>query len=143
MVQGRTFYKDGKLMKPDKEPIRAVDLIIADYPDGLRVPGVSDPPHAVPNWNMQDVSFLKSVMQYSARYLHDDAVMLLFYPDSSTIKKEIMTYFKNFKLKVFDEWNVFQTLPLASHVNKSKTVSFQSISNSVEAFTSYLFRILT
>lgn len=90
-------------MVPDIEPVRAVDLIIADYPDGLRVPGVFDPPHGVPNWNEQNVSFLKCFMQYSSKYLHDDALMLQFYPDSSKIKKEIMSYYNNYKLKMFDE----------------------------------------
>lgn len=115
-----------ELIPATPNPVTAVDLLIADYPDGKRVPGVSNPAHAVPNWNEQNPTFVKSFMMFSDKYLHDDGALLFFYPDSANIKREIMSYFKSYKLKIFDEWNVFQTLPLASHSNDTKTVSFRN-----------------
>ena len=94
-MEGRSVYLDGKLMVAGDNPVMAVDLIIADYPDGMQVSGVSDPPHIVPNWNEHSASFLKCVMQFSTKFLHDDGVMLIFYPDSTAIKREIMSFFKN------------------------------------------------
>lgn len=94
-----------------------------EFENQLRADPVTDLAHAVPNWNEPSAIFLKSAMQFSSRFLHDDGVMLIFYPDSLAIKKEIMSFFKNYKLKMFDEWNVFQTLPLASHANPLKIVS--------------------
>ena len=36
-----------------------MDLIIAEYPDGLPVPGVFDFPGQVPHWNKQVQNFVK------------------------------------------------------------------------------------
>ena len=36
-----------------------MDLIIAEYPDGLHVPGVFDFPGQVPHWNKQVQNFVK------------------------------------------------------------------------------------
>jgi hypothetical protein len=43
LCEGRDIYFQGKLKKKP-----AVDLIIVEYPDGLRVPGISDPPTQIP-----------------------------------------------------------------------------------------------
>jgi hypothetical protein len=40
----REYYFDGKLLQKP-----GIDLLIAEYPDGLRVPGVSDPPSQIPH----------------------------------------------------------------------------------------------
>ena len=48
----------------------AVDLSIADYPDGLRVPGVSDPPSQIPPWNANIPRLLNILMAFALTYLH-------------------------------------------------------------------------
>jgi hypothetical protein len=65
----------------------AVDLIIAEYPDGLPVPGVVEFTGQVPHWNKQVENFIKFTIGFSQGYLHDDGALLLFYPYSVKIKK--------------------------------------------------------
>ena len=100
-----------------------MDLIIADYPDGLRVPGLSDPPFQIPYWNVNIPSFLHVMMAFALTYLHDDGAFLLFYPDSSTVKREVAGFFKNYKFKIKDEWTIINCLHLANPMNPSKNVS--------------------
>lgn len=100
-----------------------MDLIIAEYPDGLPVPGVSNPPSEIPHWNASIPSFLHVMMAFSLTYLHDDGAFLLFYPDSSTVKREVAGFFKNYKLKIKDEWTIINSLHLANPMNPSKFVS--------------------
>jgi hypothetical protein len=61
----------------------AVDLIIAEYPDDLPIIGVSEFPGQVSNWNKQVQNFIKFTIGFFQGYL------LLFYPKSVQIKKEI------------------------------------------------------
>jgi hypothetical protein len=81
----------------------AIDLVIAEYPDGLPVPGLSNPSSQVPSWNAFHPNFLKVMMSFTVQYLHDDGAFLLFYPDSAAVKKEISSYFKNYHFKVQEE----------------------------------------
>jgi hypothetical protein len=76
-----------------------IDLIIAEYPDGLPIPGLSIPPSQVPTWNAFYPKFLQVMMSFTVQYLHDDGTFLLFYPDNAAVKKEISGYFKNYHSK--------------------------------------------
>jgi hypothetical protein len=42
-------------------------------------------------------------MGFAYSYLHDDGAFILFYPDSLMVRKEISSFFKNYKMKVLDE----------------------------------------
>jgi len=101
-----------------------VDLLIAKYPDGQRVPGVSNPPYMIPSWNEESDSFLRITMGFAYAYLHDDGGFLLFYPDCPTVRKEIWSFFKNYKMKVFEEWTIINSLHLANPVVPTKKVVF-------------------
>ena len=125
----RQLFFDGKAVEKP-----GVDLVIAEYPDGLRVPGVSDPPSQVPNWNESLEGFLKVTMGFAYAYLHDDGAFLLFYPDSPIVKKEVMSYFKNYKMKVVDEWTIINYLHLANPLHPSKNVSFSKFFNFLQFF---------
>ena len=112
------FFFDGKMQKRP-----AVDLIIAEYPDGLPIPGVSNPPSQIPHWNASIPNFLQVMMAFSLTYLHDDGAFLLFYLDSSMVKREVAGFFKNYKLKIKDEWTIINCLHLANPMNPFKNVS--------------------
>ena len=100
-----------------------VDLIIMDYPDCIQIPGVSDPPSQIPPWNANILSFLNIFMAFALTYLHDDGTFLLFYPDSSAVRREVAGFFKNYKFKIKDEWTIIHYLHLANPINSSKNVS--------------------
>ena len=101
----------------------AVDLVIAEYPDGLHVPGVSEFPGQVPNWNKQVKNFIKFTIGFCQGYLHDDGALLLFYPDSLQIKKEVLSFLYNNNLEVKDEWTIVNSLHLTHPMHNSKPVS--------------------
>ena len=105
-----------------------MDLLIAEYPDGQRVPGVSNPPSQIPPWNEYSDTFLKVTMGFAYSYLHDDGAFILFYPDSPTVRKEISSFFKNYKMKVLDEWTIINYLHLANPLVPAKNVCFLSFS---------------
>ena len=105
----------------DKRP--ACDLVIVDFPDGVCVPGVSDPPTQVPNWNEFSPKFLRSAMTFQVSYLHDDGAFLLFYPDGERPKQEIMKLLKKSKLKLREEWTVINSMHLANPENPQRRVS--------------------
>jgi hypothetical protein len=66
-----------------------MDFIIVEYPDGLRVPTVSDPPIQIPHYNREIPNFLTAMISFVAIYLYDDGAFLLFYLDGSNERKEI------------------------------------------------------
>jgi hypothetical protein len=114
----REFFFSGKLVQKP-----AVDLIIADYPDGLPVTGVSEFSGQVPHWNKQVQNFVKFTIGFCQGYLHDDGALLLFYPDSVQIKKEVLSFLYNNNLEVKEEWTIVNCLHLAHPVHTSKRVS--------------------
>jgi len=116
---GSSFLNfDGKVQKR-----HVVDLIIADYPNGLQVLGVSNPPSQIPHWNANIPSFFHIIMAFYLTYLHDDGTFLLFYFDNLTMKKEVTGFFNNYKLKIKDEWTIINCLHLANPMNPNKNVS--------------------
>jgi hypothetical protein len=118
----REFFFSGKVLQK-----AAVDLIIAENPDGLPVPGVSDFPSQVPTWNKQVQNFIKFTIGFCQGYLHDDGALLLFIPDSVQIKKEVLSYLYNNNLEVKEEWTIVNSLHLTHPMHNSKRVSNQSI----------------
>jgi hypothetical protein len=104
----------------------AVDLIIAEYPDGLPVPGVSGFPGQVPDWNKQVQNFIKFTIGFSQCYLHDDGALLLFIPDSVQIKKEVLSFLYNNNLEVKEEWTIVNSLHLTHPMHTSKWVNNSS-----------------
>ena len=101
----------------------AVDLVIAEYPDGLPVPGVSEFPGQVPNWNKHVQNFIKFTIGFCQGYLHDDGALLLFYPDSVQVKKEVLSFLYNNNLEVKEEWTIVNSLHLTHPMHNSKRVS--------------------
>jgi hypothetical protein len=97
-------------------------LVIAEYPDGLLIPGLSNPPSQVPTWNAFHPKFLQIMMSFTVQYLHDNGAFFLFYLDSIAMKKEISGYFKNYNFKVLEEWTVINSLHLANLLNQAKNV---------------------
>jgi hypothetical protein len=104
----------------------AVDLIIAEYPDGLPVPGVSEFPAEVPTWNKQVQNFIKFTIGFSQGYLHDDGALLLFIPDSVQIKKEILSFLYNNNLEIKEEWTIVNSLHLTHPMHNSKRVGIST-----------------
>jgi len=95
-----------------------VDLVIANYPNGLCVPEVSHSSKRVPFWNEQVQDFLKLTIGFYAGFLHDDGAFLLFYPHNSLL----FSFFNKNNLKVKEEWTVINSLHLRHPFDASKLV---------------------
>ena len=97
----REFFFLGKLSQKG-----AVDLIIAEYPDGLHVLGISEFPWQVPHWNKQVQNFIKFTIGFCEGYFYDDGALLLFYPDNVQIKKEVLSFLYHNNLEVKKKWTI-------------------------------------
>ena len=101
-----------------------MDLVIAEYPDGLHVPGISNSTSDVPTWNETVQGFLRYTIGFCGGYLHDDGALLIFYPDSVNIRKEIFSFFNKNRLTFRREWTIINCLHLAHPLNSSEYVSY-------------------
>ena len=106
--------------KPQKKPF--ADFVIADYHDYLPVLGVSQPPSSVPSWNEQVQGFLRFTIGFCGGFLHDDGALLLFYPESLQIKKELFAFFQKNNLKEMEESTLINSLHLCHPLKASKLV---------------------
>lgn len=118
--KGRRLYFEGVL----KVGRGGFDLMLAEYPDGLRVPGVFDPKHHIPRWNSSQETFLKTIVEFAFKYLHDGGAIVIFYPDSYLVRRKIETYTANFNIKIALECNILNSLLLCSPSQPSSSVSF-------------------
>lgn len=60
-----------------------IDLIIADVPENLPVPLVSD--SMVPEWNKRSEGYFEYLFSFAAANLHDDAVLLVIHPNDPAL----------------------------------------------------------
>ena len=60
-----------------------VDVIIADIPENLPVPNVSDSTYSGPSWNAVDLDSLGEPFGFTDEILHDNEALILFHPDDN------------------------------------------------------------
>jgi hypothetical protein len=99
------------------------DLVVVDIPEGLPVPGLSSPPAAIPDWNVNIKSHLEAVFEFTHYYLHSNAPFLILMPESPTMRAEVQTYARTYDFKILKDWWGFNSLRLASPKDPSTTVS--------------------
>ena len=111
------FYKGSTGVQP------CLDLILADIPEGLPVPGISNPPTSIPTWNQEADEWLHPIFDFADNHLHDDGAIILFHPFRMTTKAMIIGYCECFGFQVRKEWWGMNRLHLTSPINPSVTVS--------------------
>jgi hypothetical protein len=105
-----------------RSDVGMADLVIADIPENLPVPNVSDPSYSVPSWNALDTDFLGELFDFADEILHDDGALLLFHADDNgDFKESIQDHFAAFGFTIFKEWLGVNRLRLhsAKHVDKT------------------------
>jgi hypothetical protein len=100
-----------------------LDLILADIPEGLPVPGISNPPTSIPTWNQEADEWLQPIFDFADNHLHDDGAIILFHPFRMTTKAMILGYCECFGFHVRKEWWGMNRLHLTSPINQNVTVS--------------------
>jgi hypothetical protein len=134
--QRRHFHEISNfiLSLPPSHPKRALgfarsdvgmaDLVIADIPENLPVPNVSDPSYSVPSWNTLDSDFLGELFDFSDEILHDDGALIIFHPDDNgDFRESIEDHFAAFGFNIFKEWLGVNRLRLSSAKHKDKTTN--------------------
>lgn len=99
-----------------------IDLIIADIPENMPVPGISVLNTDIPPWNVRPEKYLETVFEFADLYLHDDAALLLFHPNDRDILLEIEDLAVTYNFKLEHDWWAMNDLPLALPRNPSSTV---------------------
>ena len=92
------------------EDHQCLDLILADIPEGLRVPGISNPPSSISAWNQWSKEWLQPLFDFAYEYLHDDMAIILFHLFRISTKSNILGYYKSYGLqfgKSGGEWTTF------------------------------------
>jgi len=103
--RGREVYFHGN---PVTQP--SVDLVIADIPEGLPVPGLCTPDHVIPPWNAKNVEGIQSIFSFCKKYLHDDGALLVFQPLES--RKLLMPFLKSACLEISLFWTCYNGMML-------------------------------
>ncbi len=100
-----------------------MDLIIADLPEGLPVPGISNPPSYVPAWNIESEDWFQTIFDFADHHLQDDGAIILFHPFRMSAKSNILGYCSTYGFAVRKEWWGMNKLHLTSPINPNLTVS--------------------
>lgn len=100
----------------------AIDLLIADVPENLSVPGISVPPFSIPSWNMRQESYFHDIFEVADDNVHDDGAFLLFFPDNNDLRMEIAGFCQTYHFKVYKDWWGFNGIPSTSSADHTRTV---------------------
>jgi hypothetical protein len=83
-------------------PHRGFDLLIADLSEGLPMPIVS--PSAIPEWNKRDSDEIEAIFEFAFHFLHDDAHILLFVPESKNVRLDVRTFAATYEFVLIRDW---------------------------------------
>ena len=118
------FQIGGGRSRPNAKPKvhTGIDLLFADVPENLRVPGISASPSDVPLWNKRSSSYFEVLFAFADANLHDDGVLVLAHPADYEVNKEIHNWAHTEKFYVAEEWFGMNDLDLQSPTTPSDLV---------------------
>ena len=106
----------------DKCKHTGIDLLIADIPENLPVPGISIPSTIIPPWNVRPEKYVDTIFEFAEIYLHDDAALLLFHANDRDVLIDVEECAETYNFHLECDWWGMNDLPLASPRNPSTTV---------------------
>lgn len=104
-----------------------IDLIIADIPENLPVPTVSNPSIAVPPWNSREPGYVESIFEFARMYLQNDGALLLFHCDDRDLFTEVFDLADSYDFVMAKDWWGINDLNLASPRDPKSTVFYTII----------------
>ena len=118
------FQIGGGRSRPNTKPKvhTGIDLLFADVPENLRVPGISASPSDVPLWNKRSSSYFEVLFAFADANLHDDGVLVLVHPADYEVNSEIHNWAHTEKFYVAEEWFGMNDLDLQSPTTPSDLV---------------------
>lgn len=99
-----------------------LDLMIADIPENLPVPGISVPSSAIPSWNFRPEKYVDTIFEFADSYIHDNAALLLLHANDRDLQLEIEECAMTYDFKLLFDWWALNELPLALPRDPSTTV---------------------
>ncbi|KAG0596414.1 hypothetical protein M758_UG251900, partial [Ceratodon purpureus] len=106
-----------RLYKGSSKPHPCVDLILVDIPEGLPIPGISNPADSIPPWNQDSKMWLNPIFEFAEQHLSDDGAMILFHPFRVTTRSNMLGYLKTWSYEIRKEWWGMNHLHLTSGTN--------------------------
>jgi hypothetical protein len=104
-----------------------VDLILVDQPEGLPVPGISNPISSLPLWNQDSKKWLEPIFYFADQHLQDDGALIIIHPFRLSTKSNILGYCKSYGFEIRKEWWGMNRLHLTSAVHPTSTVNSKPI----------------
>lgn len=98
------------------------DLVIADIPENLPIPGISLTNDVIPPWNVRPEKYVDTIFEFADNYLHDHAALLLFHANDRELQLEIEDCAVTYDFKLLFDWWALNELPLASPRDPTTTV---------------------
>lgn len=102
------------------------DLIFVDMPEGLPVPGVSDPDSSIPTWNTLPSGWLGSIFDFANQHLHDDGAMIIMHPYSYHARLTIKQHCDAFSFRMGKDWIGMNEMYLVNPANHDLPVRYLS-----------------
>ena len=112
-----------RMHKGSSKPHPCVDLILVDIPEGLPIPGISNPADSIPPWNEDSKIWLNPIFEMADQHLQDDGAMILIHPFRVSTKSNLLGYLKSWGYEIKKEWWGMNRLHLTSGINPLLTVS--------------------
>jgi hypothetical protein len=106
--------------------VRTKDLlesILVDQPEGLPVPGISNPISSVSLFNQDSKKWLEPIFYFADQHLHDDGAFIILHPFRLSTKSNILGYCKSYGFEICKEWWGMNRLHLTSAVHSTSTIS--------------------
>ena len=94
-----------------------------DQPEGLPVPGISNPISSVPLWNQDSKEWLEPIFDFADQHLQDGGALIIIHPFRLSTKSNILGYCKSYGFEIRKEWWGMNRLHLTSAVHPTSTVS--------------------
>jgi hypothetical protein len=99
-----------------------IDLLFADVPENLRVPGISASPSDIPQWNKRSSTYFEVLFAFATAHLHDDGVIVFAHAADPEVSREIHNWAHTEDFYVAEDWFGMNDLDLQSPTNPTDLV---------------------
>ena len=99
-----------------------IDLLFADVPENLRVPGISASSADVPQWNIRSATYFEVLFAFANANLHDDGVLVFTHAADPEVSRSIHNWAHTEDFYVAEDWFGMSDLDLQSPSNPSELV---------------------
>jgi hypothetical protein len=100
-----------------------IDLLFADVPENLRVPGISSSSSDIPQWNKRSSTYFEVLFAFATANLHDDGVIVFAHSADPDVSREIYNWAHTEDFYVAEDWFGMSDLDLQSPINPAELVN--------------------